>query len=119
MTEKSGMVKNSVVLVPFPFDEFDAVKVRPALCLTNEIGSLDHVIIAFISSKIPQEFLKSDLILSQKIQGFKKTGLMKDSVIRLHNLVTIPKSLIRRKLGVISPATHSQIKEKLLNMFEY
>jgi mRNA interferase MazF len=44
---------------------------------------------------------------------------MKDSVIRLHKLVTIPKSLIRRKLGVISPATNSQIKEKLLNMFEY
>jgi mRNA interferase MazF len=77
------------------------------------------VIIAFISSKIPQEVLKSDLVLSKNLQDFKKTGLMKDSVIRLHKLVTIPKSLIRRKLGVISPETNNQIKEKLLSMFEF
>jgi len=44
------MIKNTIVLVPFPFDDFSVLKVRPALCLTSEIGKFNHVIIAFISS---------------------------------------------------------------------
>ena len=47
------MIKNSIVLVPFPFDDFSDAKVRPALCLTSEIGYYEHVIIAFISSQLP------------------------------------------------------------------
>jgi mRNA interferase MazF len=53
------MIKHSVVLVPFPFDDFSATKVRPALCLTGEIGRFGHVIIAFISSRMPDD-LHSD-----------------------------------------------------------
>lgn len=49
------MIKNSIVLVMFPFDDFSTSKVIPALCLTNEIGKYEHVIIAFISSKIPED----------------------------------------------------------------
>jgi len=41
------MIKNSIVLVPFPFDDFSVLKVRPAICLTSEIGKYNHVIIAF------------------------------------------------------------------------
>jgi len=48
------MIKNSIVLVPFPFDDFLTFKLRPALCLTPEIGRFKHVIIAFISSKTPE-----------------------------------------------------------------
>jgi mRNA interferase MazF len=49
------MIKNSIVLVPFPFDDFSSTKLRPALCLTSEAGEYNHVIIAFISSKITDE----------------------------------------------------------------
>jgi len=59
--ESHSMTKNAIVLVPFPFNGFAASKVRPALCLTSEIGKYQHIIIAFISSKIPQftiQFLK-------------------------------------------------------------
>jgi mRNA interferase MazF len=45
------MIKNTIVLVPFPFDSFSAIKVRPALCLTSEIEKYNHIIIAFISSR--------------------------------------------------------------------
>lgn len=44
--------KYSIVLVPFPFDDFVSSKVRPALCLKNSIGKYKRVIIAFISSQI-------------------------------------------------------------------
>ncbi len=63
MTESRLMTKHSIILVPFPFDDFTSAKVRPALCLTDEIGAHNHIIIAFISSKLPSEEIASDLII--------------------------------------------------------
>lgn len=51
--ESHSMIKNTIALVSFPFDDFSASKVRPVLCLTSEIGKYNHVIITFNSSRIP------------------------------------------------------------------
>jgi mRNA interferase MazF len=112
------MIKNSIVLVPFPFDDFSASKVRPALCLTSEIGKYDHVIIAFISSKLPDDLTESDLVVKRNTEANKGTGLTADSVIRLHKMVTIPISLIKRKLGEINKATGQIVSEKIRHLFE-
>lgn len=42
------MIRGKVVLIPFPFDDFSGTKVRPAVCLTDPIGTHRHVILAFI-----------------------------------------------------------------------
>ena len=115
MTEILLKMKNSIVLVPFPFDVFSTLKVRPALCLTNEIGNYNHIIIAFISSKINDELLESDLII--KLKEDLKSGLQVDSVIKLHKLVTIPKILIKRKLSIISDLNIEIIENKLSKLF--
>ena len=111
------MIKNSIVLVPFPFDDFSNTKVRPAVCLTGEIGIYNHVIIAFISSKIPNEILSSDIIIKVDAISNSGTGLVIDSVIRLHKLVTIPKTLIKRKLGVLNNDVNIQVQKKLKDLF--
>jgi mRNA interferase MazF len=112
------MIKNSIVLVPFPFDDFSATKVRPALCLTNEIGKYKNVIIAFISSKIPEDLIESDIIIKKQSDNSYDTGLTADSVIRLHKIVTVPKSLIKRKLGMVNKTIALEIKEKISQLFE-
>ena len=111
------MIKNSVVLVPFPFDDFTEAKVRPALCLTSEIGKFNHVIIAFISSKIPDDIVPSDLVVKKEGDHFENTGLLVDSVIRLHKLVTIPKHLIKRRLGEIDKTLASEVNKKITSLF--
>ena len=112
------MIKNSIVLVPFPFDDFSASKVRPDLCLTSEIGEYNHIIIAFITSKIPDDLIESDLIIKKHSRNSSGTGLTVDSVIRLHKIVTIPKSLIKRKLGVINNSVEVEIKRKIGQLFD-
>lgn len=112
------MIKNKIVLVPFPFDDFSDSKVRPALCLTSEIGKYNQVIIAFISSKIPEDLNDSDVIIRKQSNEFQGTGLTVDSVIRLHKIVTIPKSIIKRKLGEINRPLEIEIKEKLRQLFD-
>ena len=72
--EYLSMIKNTIVLVPFPFDDFASVKVRPAICLTNIIGKYNHIVIAFISSRIPKEPLETDMIIRKKVKSFEKSG---------------------------------------------
>ncbi|MBI9037752.1 MAG: type II toxin-antitoxin system PemK/MazF family toxin [Bacteroidales bacterium] len=113
------MIKNSIVLVPFPFDNFSTSKVRPSLCLTSAIGKHKHVIIAFISSKIPDEPIESDFLIKKNSVNCIGTGLAVDSVIRLHKIVTIPQNLIKRKLGMINADVEKIITKKIHQLFEY
>jgi mRNA interferase MazF len=89
------MIKYQIVLVPFPFDDFSGTKVRPAICLTEEIGFYKHVVIAFISSQVPVHLELTELLLEKRDSDFLMTGLVVDSVVKLHRMVTIPKSLIK------------------------
>jgi len=111
-------IKSSIVLVPFPFDDFSSSKVRPALCLTQGIGEYKHVIIAFISSQIPVKQEMSDLIIIKHSDEWKSTGLAVDSVIRLHKLVSIPQSIIKRKLGYINLQTQNQVEHRIRQLFD-
>lgn len=108
-----SMTKGKVVLVPFPFDDLSAIKVRPAVCLTNPIGPYDHIILAFITSKIPTDLLETDIVLDTTHPDFAASGLHQPSTIRLDSLMTVRKSVIRRELGELSSETQAQIAEKL------
>jgi len=112
------MIKYTIVLVPFPFDDFSELKVRPAICLTNSIGKFNHVIIAFISSRYPDEILNSDLIIKKDSEYFVGTGLFLDSVIRLNKMVAIPKKLIKRKLGRINEKLEPTLRLKIKQLFD-
>ncbi len=57
------MTKGKIVLVPFPFDDLTAEKVRPALCLTDPIGTHRHLIVAFISSQVRTSVSATDIVL--------------------------------------------------------
>ena len=60
------MTKYRVVLVPFPFDDLSSSKVRPAVCLTDPIGPHRHLILAFITSRVPAHLLATDLVLDSR-----------------------------------------------------
>jgi hypothetical protein len=78
------MTKGKLVLVPFPFDDFSATKVRPALCLTDPIGSFRHVVLAFLTSQPVAPLLDTDLELEPSHPDFPTTGLNGRGTIRLH-----------------------------------
>ena len=111
------MIKGKIVLVPFPFDDFSSTKVRPAVCLTNSIGTHRHVILAFISSQIPTDLLETDLILNSKDMDFAATGLRISSSLRLHRLITVTVSLFKRELGTLPLRIQSEIDNKIKKLF--
>ena len=89
-----------------------------ALCLTSEIGKYNHVIIAFISSKIPEDLVESDIIIKMHSENSNGKGLNVDSVIRLHKIVAIPKDLIKRKLGTVNIYIARETNNKISQLFE-
>lgn len=107
------MTKGKIVLVPFPFDDLSATKVRPAVCLTNPIGPYNHIILAFITSKIRSDLLETDIVLDTTHPDFAASGLHTASTIRLDRLMTVRKSVIQRELGQLSTDTQILIAEKL------
>lgn len=117
-TANHSTIKGKIVLVPFPFDDLSSAKMRPAVCLTNAIGAHKHVILAFITSQIPDEQLDSDIAIDSSDPDFKTTGLRVSSTIRLHRLMTIATSLIKRDLGKLSSKLQSKIDNKLNKLFE-
>ena len=111
------MMIGKVVLIPFPFDDLSTTKVRPAVCLTDPIGLYRHVILAFISSQIPTELLETDIVLDSEQADFEITGLRVTSILRLHRLMTVTTTLIKRELGVLPLQIQDDIAERLQNLF--
>ncbi len=111
------MTKHKVVLISFPFDDLSSAKVRPAACLTDPIGPHGHVVLAFITSRVPASLLATDLVIDSSDPDFASTGLRVPSTLQLHRLMTVTQSLIRRELGVLSPAMQARVKERLRQLF--
>ncbi len=111
------MTKHKVVLIPFPFDDLSGTKVRPAVCLTDPIGPYRHVVLAFVTSRIVDNPLPTDLVLNSNEPDFSATGLRASSTLQLHRLMTATTSLILRELGELSLQMQTELEERLRKLF--
>ena len=112
-----SVIKNKVVLVRFPFDYLSATKVPPVVFLTDSIGSHDHVVLAFITSRTPVYPHETDLLLDSNHDDFSATGLRVTSTLRLHRLMTVSASLVLRELGELSSSMSASVDWKLRRLF--
>ncbi|MEE8591368.1 MAG: type II toxin-antitoxin system PemK/MazF family toxin [Spirochaetia bacterium] len=80
-------------------------------------GTHRYVVLAFISSRVPTQLFESDLVLDRGSSHFVSTGLKASSVLRLHRLITVSESLIRRELGRLSSALQQEVDDRLRRLF--
>jgi mRNA interferase MazF len=107
--------RGDVVLVPFPFTDLTAEKLRPAVIVSPDPQELD-VVIAFISSIMPSgEIAETDFLLTPDHPDFAKTGLKKSSVFKMKKLLTIDRTKLVRRLGRISPPIQDELDRRLRN----
>jgi mRNA interferase MazF len=110
-------MKNKIVLVPFPFDDLSAQKVRPAVCLTDEINPHNHIVLAFITSQVQQIQSDTDFVIDVQDADFGQTGLRVSSTIRLHRLMTVSSNIIKRELGELSKNQQAEVENRLRKLF--
>jgi len=94
-----------LVLLAFPFSSGAAIKQRPALVLADT-GDLD-LLVARVTTQV------HDSIYDVPIQDWKQAGLLAPSIVRVHKLATLEKSLVQRKLGRLTPADLSAVRTGL------
>jgi mRNA interferase MazF len=112
------MTKYKIVLIPFPFDDLSSSKVRPAVCLTDPIGENKHVVLAFITSKVPAELLDTDILIATDEEDFGISGLRVSSALRLHRMMTATVNIIQRELGQLSEEKQEVVKGRLKALFD-
>lgn len=110
-------MRYKVVLVPFPFDDLSGSKVRPAVCLTDAVGQHRHVALAFITSAVPPTLEPTDVLFDPGTADFARAGLRVRSALRLHRMVTVSATIIRRQLGDLTPNLQVQVQQRLRALF--
>ena len=72
------------------------------------------MIIAFVSSVVPEVPEAEELLVRSGDRNFALTGLKKDSVIKLRKLLTISSELILRRLGRLAPELVMEADKRLI-----
>ncbi len=88
----------------FPFSDGGKSKKRPALVLADTED--EDVIVCRITSKL------YDSDFDFEIKDWQKCGLKLPSVIRLHKIATLEKSLIDQKIGKIDEELKKLVKRQ-------
>lgn len=107
------MEKGTIVLTLFPFTDLTSAKRRPAVVISKTSIEKADVIVAFISSVIPNKLSETDLFFDINGKYFPNSGLKKSSVIKLDKLATLNKSIFTGELGLVNGVTLSEIDKKL------
>jgi mRNA interferase MazF len=91
---------NKIILAPFPFLEIDRSKIRPLVVL-SESAENNTCIVAFVTSKSIVEIVDCDILVKHSDEQEKISGLVVDSVIRLHKIGVVDKSTITSEIGTL------------------
>ncbi len=103
------MKRGAVVLAKFPFTDLTASKRRPAVVVSPENRRNEDVIVAFITSMIPEQVSETDLVVSPEHVDYNESGLTRTSLGRTDKLATLNRSVLTGELGKFSSGTMKQI----------
>lgn len=116
--KQSEYSQGDVILVPYPYTNFQKRKLRPALvvsCDSLNYDSSDVVAVA-ISTKVWRAKLYGVQVLLDNIH-FRDTGLKAASTILCDKIFTIEKKIIESKIGTLSLPLFGEVKSHIQTIF--
>jgi mRNA-degrading endonuclease toxin of MazEF toxin-antitoxin module len=106
------LTRGDIVLTRFPFTDLTGAALRPALVVSpGPIG--EDIVLVAISSVLRGSGIATDYTVDTSHPKFTQTGLRVTSVIRMHKLVTVERSVIVRRLGRIGPQIQAEVDRLL------
>lgn len=119
---KSGMntdynyPQKDILLVKFPFTDFQSFKKRPVIIISNDdynSKTLDLVVCAITSNLSYKDY--SVLISNDDLDdGY----LIKESLIKTSHIATISKQIVIRRIASVNDEKFEEVKENLKSLFE-
>ena len=109
------MNQRDIVLIPYPFSDYQGTKVRPAIIISNDTlnSKSEDCILAPITTVIKSE--PYSIIISN--QDLQSGHLVKESRVRVDKLLAVKKSIILKRIGILSLLKFKDIKTELGNLF--
>jgi len=102
-----SFARGDVVLTRFPFTDLKGSRLRPAVVVSQgQIG--EDVVLAAISSVVRGTLAPTDCTVEMTHPEFALSGLRVTSVIRLHKLAAVERSVIVRRLGRLGPGLQTE-----------
>ncbi len=109
--KKRRLEKGDLVLVPFPYSDLSAAKIRPALVVASLIG--EDVILCQITSQSRYDNY-SVIVLDE---DFSYGSLDKVSMIRPNRLFTASRSTTKHMIGKLNESKIKEVEQKLVEIF--
>jgi mRNA interferase MazF len=104
--------RGDVVLTRFPFTDLTGVSLRPAVVVSQGQIGQDIVLVA-ISSVVRGILASTDYTVETTHLEFPLTGLRVTSVLRVHKLAAVERSVIVRRLGHLGPQLQAEVDRLL------
>lgn len=108
-------MKGKVILIPVPYTDLTAAKLRPSLVIFE--GRRD-LIVASITTTMFNMFPEWDILIDAGDPEFHNTGLKATSILKLTKISTISKDLAEGELGEICGDLKDEVNQKLRRIFE-
>jgi mRNA interferase MazF len=112
-----SLAKGDLVLVPFPFTDLSATKLRPAVVLWVDSKGND-VTLCFVSSQNLTNLSPEEFSLDPADPEFASTGLKVASKVRVARIVTLERRLITRRIGKLGTNQIQQLNKILSEIFQ-
>ena len=104
--------RGDVVLATFPFTDLSSTKLRPALVVSASDREGPDFILAFITSKASNPDLR-DVLVDPRDHGFAQSGLRVLSLVRCGKLMTLNRTLLIGRLGVLTDPVMEKVDAAL------
>ena len=107
--------QKEVVLLPYPFSNFEGRKVRPALVVSNETfnkKSADCIMVP-LTTVIKDE--PYSVVIDN--EDMDSGELVKQSRVKADKIFSVEKNLVTMKIGVIKDKIFEKIKAEIFKMF--
>ena len=108
------LARGDVVLTRFPFTDLTGASLRPAVVVSQSHIGQDIVRIA-ISSVVRGALAFTDYPVEMTHPKFALTGLRVTSVVRMHTLAAVERSVLGRRLGRLGPQLQAEV-DRLLRL---
>lgn len=108
-------MKGKIILIPVPYTDLTAAKLRPGLVIFE--GRRD-LIVAAITTTMFNVFPEWDVYISTQDPEFYQTGLKAASVLKLTKISTVRKDLAEGEIGKIDGDLRDEVNQKMKRIFE-
>jgi mRNA interferase MazF len=105
--------EGDILLFRFPQSDLRAGKLRPAFLIKRIDGDFNDWLVCMISTQTRHQIQELEVVLTEAMADFSKTGLKKESLVRTSRLAVVESSVFSGKVGTLPTKPFEDVRTRL------